>query len=291
MLNDNDRKADELVKKTEVWPSDIELPEGVEAHEYIEDGLEDAQLDVTWISRSNPGRNRPAMVFIHGGSWKHGDKRQFYRQAAHLAVECDIFGVCVEYRLSGVAKFPAALEDSKLAVRWTRSVAEKHGIDPERIGICGGSAGAHLSAMVATTVGTGAYEGCGPYQKYSSDVQLAVLFNGHFDMVDQLQDHVQDADMHSFFDAHPWERPDIYGSASPFLRIGPHCPPMLFLHGDQDHYPHRQSIAMAERLQYYDVHAECEIYPGKKHAWFNRGEDNIITTERITRFIKEQFHV
>lgn len=288
-ITDNDKKAADLVKKTEIWPDEIQLPDGVEFHEHIEDNLNDSQLDVTYFTQKNTSELRPAMIFIHGGSWKLGDKKQFYRQAAYLAAKHNIFGVCVEYRLSGAAKFPSALEDCKCAIRWTRSVAEKFLIDTNRIGICGGSAGAHLSALAAVTNGGKEYEGTGPYQSFSSDVHLVVLFNGHFDMNDQLKDHVQDNDMHTFFGGDPWEIPEVYGAASPFLRVSKDASPMLFLHGDMDHFPHRQSIAMNERLRHYGVHSELEIYKGKKHAWFNFEPDNGITTERITKFIEKIF--
>ncbi|MBT3606296.1 MAG: alpha/beta hydrolase [Candidatus Latescibacteria bacterium] len=288
-ITNNDKRAAELVQKTEIWPSETRLPEGVEQHEHIEENLNDAQLDVTYFTRTNTTELRPAIVFIHGGSWKHGDKKQFYRQAAYLAAKHNIFGVCIEYRLSGVAKFPAALEDCKCAIRWTRSVAEKFQIDTNRIGICGGSAGAHLSALAATTNGVDAYEGKGPYQSFSSRVHLAILYNGHFDMNDQLKDHVQDQDMYDFFGGHPWEIPEIYGAASPFIRVCKDTPPMLFLHGDQDHYPHRQSISMGERLTHYGVYSEVEIYIGKGHAWFNREPDNQTTTERMTEFVEKIF--
>ncbi len=137
---EEDKKAEELVKKTEIWPSEIQLPEDVELHEHIEENLNDCQLNVSYFTRTDSTELRPAMVFIHGGSWKHGDKKHFYRQSAHLAVKHNIFCVNVEYRLSGVAKFPSALEDSKCAIRWTRSVADKFKIDTSRIGVCGGSA-------------------------------------------------------------------------------------------------------------------------------------------------------
>jgi len=287
----NNQKVADIVKKTEVWPSGISLPNGIELHENIEKDLNNAQLDVTYFTRSNTTELRPAIVFIHGGSWKGGDKKHFYRQAAHLAVKHNIFGVCVEYRLSGVAKFPAALEDCKCAIRWTRSVAEKFQIDTDRIGVCGGSAGAHLAALIATTNGVKTYEGTGPYQSFSSNVQMAVLFNGHFDMNDQLKDHVQDKDMYDFFGGAPWEIPDIYGAASPFLRISKDVPPMLFLHGDNDYYPHRQSVAMHERLLHYGVYSELEIYKNKPHGWFNLEPDNQITTNRITQFIEKIFNL
>ncbi len=57
------------MKKTEVWPSEIKLPDGVELHEHIESDLNDSQLDVTYFTQSETKELRPAMVFIHGGSW------------------------------------------------------------------------------------------------------------------------------------------------------------------------------------------------------------------------------
>ena len=287
----NDEKIDMITRQTEVWPDDFELPEGIESQEYIESTADDSVLNVTWFSRKTTSEIRPAVVFIHGGSWKFGDKLQFFRQAAWLAEKYNIFGVCIEYRLSSVAKFPAALHDCKCAVRWTRSVSGQFKIDTNRIGVCGGSAGAHLAALVATTNGSASCEGSGPYQNQSSDVSCAVLFNGHYDMNDQLKDHIQDKDMYRFFGGHPWEIPGIYAEASPFLRVNKESPPMLLLHGDQDHYPHRQSVAMAERLQYFEVEAEVEIYEGKEHAWFNKGEDNLITTQRMGEFLAKHFKI
>jgi len=142
---------------------------------------------------------------------------------------------------------------------------------------------------MATTNGIYEYEGTGPYQSFCSDVHLAVLFNGHFDLNAQLKDHIQDKSMYDFFGGYPWEVPEVYGAASPFLRVSKETPPMLFLHGDNDYFPHIQSINMHERIRYYGVYSELEIYKGKKHAWFNFEPDNRITTKRIIRFIEKIF--
>ncbi len=110
-------------------------------------------------------------------------------------------------------------------------------------------------------------------------------------MNDQLKDHIQDGAMYDFFGGYPWEIPEVYGSASPFLRVSEDAPPMLFLHGDQDRYPHRQSIAMHERLKHYGVYSELEIYKGIKHAWFNHPEHCPQTTQRMEKFIVERFNL
>jgi pectinesterase len=285
-----DDKGDAIVKKTEVWPHKIDLPASMTMKELVYAKRGDIELDLTYFTRKETRKNRPAILFVHGGSWKHGDKYAFYRQAAYLTEKYNLFSVCISYRLSGVAKYPAALHDCKTALRWIRSVANEHQIDTNRIAICGGSAGAHLSALAALTRGVKKFDASGPYSDYSSDVHLVIMYNGHFDLTEQLKEHVQDGAMHKFFGYHPWERPDIYGEASPILWINSQSPPMLFLHGDQDHYPHKQSIAMAERLKHFGVDAEVEIYPGKGHAWFNREPDCEITTRRVAEFVEKHFN-
>ena len=176
----------------------------------------------------------PAIVFIHGGSWKFGGKGQFNRQAAWLADRLDIFGACIEYRLSGEAQFPAALQDAKCAVRWVRSVADRYQIDVNRIAVCGGSAGGHLSAMMAVTNDIRDYEGDGGHADFRSDVQLAILYNGEFDMWDLVKKGSLIDAMDAFFGGSSEEIPRRYDEASPILRVTKDTPPMLFLHGDQD---------------------------------------------------------
>ena len=173
-------------------------------------------------------------------------------------------------------------------MRWIRSAAKEQRIDTGRIAICGGSAGAHLSALTALSPGQSKFEE-GPYGEFSSDVHLAVLFNGHYDMTEQLKEHIQDSSMSDFFGGHPWEIPHVYGEASPILWVNEKSPPMLLLHGDQDRYPYKQSVAMAERLNHFGVPAEVEIYEGKKHGWFNYEPDCTVTTERLSQFIEKHF--
>ena len=100
-----------------------------------------------------PSSPRPAIVFLHGGSWMFGNPSQFHFHSSCLASKYGFFAVSVDYRMSGEAQFPAALQNTKCAIRWVRSQAEKLNIDPNRVAVAGGSAGAHLSSMVATTAG------------------------------------------------------------------------------------------------------------------------------------------
>ena len=289
-ITENDRLSDTIVKKTEVWPKTIQVPEGFFMKELVYSRPDGYDLTLSYISKSENVKPRPAILFIHGGGWKEGNKAQFYRQGLYLAETYNIFPVFISYRLSDVAIFPAALIDCKTAVRWIRSVADQYKIDTSRIAVCGGSAGAHLASLTALTSGVEKYES-GPYSEYSSSVSLAILFNGHYDMADQLKKHIQDNSMYLFFGGHPWEVPSVYGEASPILWVNKKTPPMLFLHGDKDHYPHEQSIEMAERLKYYGIDAEVEIYKDKEHAWFNKEPDCMITAKRMAEFIVKHFNI
>jgi acetyl esterase/lipase len=285
-------QGEKTSRRTEVFPAAPSVPETVTILKDVVYGSPDGRdlhLDVV-RRKAAPAKPRPAIVFIHGGSWKFGAKGQLHRQAAWLADRLDIFGACIEYRLSGEAQFPAALQDAKCAVRWVRSVAERHGIDPDRIGVCGGSAGGHLSAMAATSNGVAKYEGNGGHADFSSDVRLAVLYNGEFDMWDLVEKGSLIGAMNAFFGGPPDKIPAVYDEASPIQRVTKDTPPMLFLHGDQDRcVSHEQALAMVRRLGELKVPAEAEIYKGKPHAWFNKDPDWRITVERMEPFLVKHF--
>ena len=79
--------------------------------------------------------------------------------------------------------FPAAVEDVKCAVRWMRANAKNYRVDTDLIAAVGGSAGAHLAAILGTTDASIDLEGDGGYTEYSSKVNAVVAFNGVFDMI------------------------------------------------------------------------------------------------------------
>ena len=289
MPDENRENVEDIARRTEQWPSDVAFPAGIAVDEVVYGSPGGRDLDLTFIRREkDPAEPRPAIVFIHGGAWKFGDKQQFYRQMSQLASRYDIFGASIFYRLSGEAVWPAAIEDCKCAVRWVHSVAGKHNIDTGRIAVAGGSAGAHLAAMVATTMGLEKLEGDGGHPENSNDVHLAILFNGHFDLVHYSRIEMGLSMMTPFLGGTFEEVPDIYHEASPVQWATKDSPPMLFLHGDQDPGMH-QSIIMAERLKSLGVPAEVEIYKDKGHAWFNKEPDWRITLDRIEEFLVKHF--
>ena len=177
--------------------------------------------------RETPSDPRPAIVFLHGGSWQHGGPSQFHYHAGRLASKYGFFCISVDYRLSEEAPFPAALQDSKCAVRWVRSQIETQNLDPDRIVICGGSAGGHLSSMILTTADAEAYEGEGGWQDQSSLVNLGVLFNGEFDMWDLVEKKSLTEPMRLFMDSTPEEVPERYDELSSIQFAHKDVPPVL----------------------------------------------------------------
>ena len=119
----------------------------------------------------------PAIVFIHGGGWRNGDKRApaFLNPTLSYATQGYVC-VTVNYRLleGQSTAIDECVEDVKNAVRWLRAHAKQYNVDPKRIGATGNSAGAHLSVMLGICPPSAGLEGDGPYQDYSSAVQAVV---------------------------------------------------------------------------------------------------------------------
>ncbi len=279
--------------KTEVHPNaPPEVSEGVVFRSKViigKAGKRDLTGDV-FTPKKIPSKPRPAIVFLHGGSWMFGSPSQFHYDSDYLAKNYGFFTISVDYRLSGEAQFPAALQDAKCAIRWVRSHAKKLNIDPQRVVICGGSAGGHLSSMIATTAGVKSYEGNGGHHQFSSHANAVVIFNGEFDMWDLVEKKSLIDAMKQFIGGTPEEMPEKYDELSSIKRIDGKTPATLLLHGTEDRcVSHEQAVAFHNRLKEVGVHSELELYEGKPHAWFNKEPDRTKTLKRMERFLVSQF--
>ncbi len=118
---------------------------------------------------------RPALVIVHGGGWRGGSRTVdvFQKMMTDYARKGYVT-VNIDYRLTGEAPFPACIEDVKCAVRWLRAHADEYGVDPERIGAYGHSAGAHLALMLAMAPASAGLEGDGGWDGHSSRVNAVV---------------------------------------------------------------------------------------------------------------------
>ncbi len=282
--------------KTEIHPDRYAegYPPGILVHHEFIYGVDNGrQLEADiFTPMVIPDDPRPAIVFLHGGSWMFGSPSQFHTHAAYLAEKYGFFAMSVDYRLSIEAEFPAALQDAKCAIRWLRSRAGDLNIDPDRIAVCGGSAGGHLSSMVLTTAGVEEYEGNGGYDDYSSEVNLGIIFNGEFDMWDLVEKGSLIQTMRLFIGGTPEEVPEKYDELSSIQRIHEDVPPILFLHGTVDLcVSHEQALAFQKKMEEFGNYSEVQLYPGKPHAWFNNEPDKTTTIKRMEKFIVDQFNL
>jgi acetyl esterase/lipase len=187
------------------------------------------------------GKPRPGIVVIHGGGWIAGDKSSFVfsqRTAPANIVDFAKLGfvaVTVNYRLSGEAPFPAAIEDCKCAVRWLRAHAGEYNLDRAHIGAYGNSAGGHMAMLLAMAGSDAGLEGDGPYQGESSLVQAAASDSGPIDLVHEYLDSQISEVVRRFLGGPPeGGRASTYRKASPLHHIKPGTPPLLLIYGASD---------------------------------------------------------
>ena len=209
------------------------------------------------------GGARPAVVWIHGGGWAGGSPRAALWSIPGLARGAGEPGgpqlqwlVGATYRFSGEAKFPAAIEDIKASVRWLRTNAATIGVDPNRIGVWGESAGAQLASLLGTSCGAAELEGVKD-PPVSSCVQAVADWYGPSDfsqMDSQLipggmkHDTPQSAESNYLGCQLSKCEPAKVQSANPIAYISANTPPFLIFHGTADtatgHRPSRARFCM-----------------------------------------------
>lgn len=229
----------------------------------------------------------PAVVYVHGGGWSKGDKRDGIGSGEGLALtEAGIVVFALNYRLAPEYRFPAMIEDVKCAIRSIRAHHLEYNIDPNRIGAFGASAGGHLVSLLGASDESAGFD-VGEYLEYSSRVQAIVDMFGPSDLTLQFGDEqIQNA--RSVFTA------DQLIPASPVTYLTPDDPPFLILQGDRDYVmPLEQSQVLYDRLKLVDVYAELVIVQNAGHG-FAPVSDNPITpnleqiSQRIVDFLEEQ---
>ena len=211
-----------------------------------------------------PGKY-PAVLDIHGGGWKQrqveSDRPMMERLAAHGFVT----GI-VAYRLSTEAKYPAAINDCKAAVRYLRAHAEELHIDPERIGVMGGSAGGHLTGLLAMTNGLPEFEGDGPNRGQSSAVQAAIVMAATQDLIAANKDKTGEGSV-EFFGATAQENPDLYAQASPITHVRPGVPPTIFIEGEKDSLKIGRA-EMQDKLRALGIETEVHTLKDAPHPFW-----------------------
>lgn len=230
--------------------------------------------------KSPPGEPMPVVVYVHGGGWRGGSRDGGIRPLSRLAGR-GYFGATIEYRLSGEAPFPAQIEDCKAAIRFLRSKAKDYGIDPDRIGVWGPSAGGHLVALLGTSGDVKELEGKGGSAESSSRVQAVVDWFGPTDFLKMGKnkiDHDAANSPESLLVGGPiQENKEKVAAANPITYVTKDDPPFLIMHGDKDDLvPLGQSELLHAALQKAGVDSKLHVVRGAGHGFGGRELDAMI---------------
>ncbi|MBE2287246.1 MAG: alpha/beta hydrolase [Prosthecobacter sp.] len=214
----------------------------------------------------------PACVLVHGGGWTGGDKERF-RALGFALAEKGYVVANVEYRLAGAAKYPAAVQDCSLAVRWVRANAARFGLDPKLIGAWGGSAGGHLVGLLAAAPQHERFL-TAELKDVSAAVQATCIMAGPTDLtsatfVESLRKAKEKSNSYTWFGKLYDDAPDLYRDASPLTHFTKTASPILFLTGDLDN-PARDQAAI-EKLKTLGVPTRQTILKDAKHGcWMQK---------------------
>ena len=225
---------------------------------------EELRLDL--VVPAGLGHPAPAIVWIHGGAWRGGDKREF-ESFLRESAGAGYVAVSINYRLAPKHIFPAQVEDSKCAVRWLRANAERLHVDPKRIGAVGSSAGAHLAMMLGAMEPSDGLEGDGGAGEMSSRVQAVVSYAGPTNLCSPFP-AITGPLLATFLGGPVGEKLEAARAASPLTYVGAGDPPMLLIQGTKDPLvSYGQAYQMAEALTKVGVAGRVELLLGEGHGW------------------------
>ena len=259
----------------------------LEAHEgltYARYGERSLQLDL--YRPKHAQGSLPAVVCVHGGGWAKGTRQSHGTLAKALAAR-GFVAVTISYRLSGEARFPAAIHDCKAAVRWLRANAKAYGVDPKRIGAAGLSAGGHLVALLATSAGVKALEGEGGHPDRSSAIQAAVPMGAQTDFMSERNREVsaQRDIWQAFLGGSQEQQPDRYRLASPLTHLDAGDPPILFLSGEFDD-PSTHADKFRARMKELGIAGDFVAITGAPHGFMGGQDWFDECVERTAAFLK-----
>jgi acetyl esterase/lipase len=236
----------------------------VEREVSYDDRFEATKLDVyVPAPRSAP---RPAILVVHGGSWRESSGRDGMSEPAERLAEAGYVTFNIEYRgTPGDGAFPGAVQDVLCALAFVRTNAERWNVDPQRIAAYGYSAGGHLASMLGVAAGVASVQptcasgSTGPVVAVVSGAgpQDLLLFDDADPLVDFLGGGKDDARA-------------TWVEASPISHVAADAPPFLFITGDDDWFVDvEHSRSMQTALASVGVTSKLLVIPGGGHV-FNR---------------------
>lgn len=282
----------------------ISFPGGVGAHPGLTysalEGFRPLTLDLYQVPPKAKETPRPAILFVHGGNWVSGDARHqtgfddFPATLAALAAKGYVVA-SVNYRLAGEARFPAAVQDVKSAIRWLRGHAADYDIDTTRMMVWGAEAGGQIAAVVGTSCGVTTLEPAGDAKSkapLASDcVEGVVDWYGPTDFASWDADAGRTPEpgaathLGAYLGCEPADcAPGLVHTASPLSYIESMSPPFLIQQGASDTMvAPAQSRKLYDALQAQHVPSELIVYPGVEQDFSAGGKAMADMTDFIAK--------
>ncbi|NCU02866.1 MAG: alpha/beta hydrolase [Chitinophagaceae bacterium] len=256
---------------------------------YINTGTRNLQLDAFYL-KQKAKRKTPAIIIIHGGGWRSGNRTQHHTLAQALAAK-GYACFTPEYRLSTEAFYPAAVQDIKAAVQWIKNNAAKYAVDTTKIVVMGFSAGGQLAALVGNTNGYQPFE---PVTKIkaSTNVHAIVDIDGTLSFIHPQSSETKPSPTigasEYWLGYNTTENPELWKEASPLSHAGVNSLPTLFLNSSVERM-HAGREDYIKILQQHKIYTEVHEFENSPHSfclfepWFTP------TVNYITSFLQNVF--
>jgi pectinesterase len=243
------------------------------------------KVDVFYPAKKTK-KKRPAVLLIHGGGWRSGDRSQQIPMAQHLA-DKGFVSIVAEYRLSTEAFYPSAIFDLKAAVRWIRANAKAYNIDTNKIAALGCSAGGQLAALLGTTNNNPEFEDKVCNLHYSSSVAAIVDIDGTLAFIHPESGEGNDkpgkpSAATLWLGKSAAEDPVLWEKVAPLNHVSSRTPPVLFLNSSVARM-HAGRNDMIQKLDSLHIYSEVHTFEDAPHPfwlfhpWFDPMMQYILT--------------
>ncbi len=258
---------------------------------YCSIGKRELMLDA-FYPKQNTGKKRTAIIMLHGGGWRSGNRTQHYPLVQRLA---ELGYVCFtpEYRLSTEALFPAGIYDIKSVIRWVRKNAALYNIDTSKIVAAGFSAGGVIAAFMGSTGNMPLFEGTNCHTEMRSHVNAVIDMDGTLSFVHPESSEGDDSKRVSaatnWFGYPKKDNLKLWEAASPLSYAGSRSAPVLFInssvapmHGGRDDF--------IKILNQHHIYSEVHGFDEAPHSfplfdpWFEP------TLKYINEFLQKIFN-
>jgi acetyl esterase/lipase len=200
---------------------------------------------------------RAAILSIHGGRWRAGNRTDASSIKVQQWAEFGFFAMSIDYRLVGGSPAPAAYLDTRCAIRWLHAHAADYGVDPGRIYLIGQSAGGQLVSLAAT-LGEGPYPKVGGWAESPSDIRGVISVAGPYEL-----NTLSWGNLWTPVTGNVEEERRI---ASPITHVSATTKPMLVIHSDDDKsVPIQQAVDMVAKLAAAGVRHRFVHYTDRGH--------------------------